>query len=96
MQAELQDERMADTLDSVMSCMVITSPVQTGHPIVFATKGFAEMVGYHRDELLGKSVFQVSRLCLTCGTASCVFVLCICAHVHMCSKLNKSCTIGFA
>ena len=42
-----------------MSCMVITNPLQAGHPVVFATKGFAEAVGYHRDELLGTPVFQV-------------------------------------
>lgn len=59
--AVLQDERMAEVLDSVMACMVITNPLQTGHPIVFATKGFAEMVGYHREALLGKSIFQVTN-----------------------------------
>ena len=42
-----------------MSCMVITDSSQAGCPILFATKGFAETVGSHRDELLGKSVFQV-------------------------------------
>ena len=51
---------MAETLDAVMSCMVITSSVQSGHPVVFATKGFAETIGYRRDELLGKSIFQVT------------------------------------
>ena len=45
-----------------MSCMVITNPLQAGHPIVFATKGFAEAVGYHRDELLGNSIFQVRAM----------------------------------
>lgn len=52
---------MAEVLDSVMACMVITNPLQAGHPIVFATKGFAEMVGCHREALLGKSIFQVTR-----------------------------------
>ena len=42
-----------------MCCMVITNPQQTGHPVMFATKGFAEAVGYHREELLGRSLFQV-------------------------------------
>ena len=51
---------MAEILDSVMACMVITNPLQPGHPIVFATKGFAEMVGCHREALLGKSIFQVT------------------------------------
>lgn len=46
-------------LESVMSSMVITDSSQFGCPILFATKGFAEAVGSHRDELLGKSVFQV-------------------------------------
>ena len=59
-----QDERMVETLDAVMSCMVITNPLQTGHPVMFATKGFAEAVGYHREELLGRSVFQVLTLYL--------------------------------
>jgi len=42
-----------------MCCMVITNPQQTGHPVMFATKGFAEAVGYHREELLRRSLFQV-------------------------------------
>ena len=54
-----QDERTVEILESVMSCMVITDSSQAGCPILFATKGFAEAVGSHRDELLGKSVFQV-------------------------------------
>lgn len=44
-----------------MCCMVITNPQQTGHPVMFATKGFAEAVGHHREELLGRSLFQVLK-----------------------------------
>lgn len=70
---------MAETLDCVMSCMVITNPLQTGHPVVFATKGFAETVGYHRDELLGKSIFQVMSMCAwTVCSAACMSTLASC------------------
>lgn len=65
----VQDERTVDTLDSVLCCMVITNPLQTGHPVMFATKAFAEMVGYHREDLLGRSVFQVTHKPLS---AACV------------------------
>lgn len=61
---------MAENLDCIMSCMVITNPLQTGHPVVFATKGFAEMVGYHREVLLGKSVFQVREMFQTLSTSN--------------------------
>ena len=54
-----QDERTVEVLEAVMSSMVITDSSQAGCPILFATKGFAEAVGGHREELLGKSVFQV-------------------------------------
>lgn len=61
-----QDERTVEILESVMSCMVITDSSQAGCPVLFATKGFAETVGSHRDELLGKSVFQVDNKSPAC------------------------------
>lgn len=68
---------MAENLDCIMSCMVITSPLQTGHPVVFATKGFAEMVGCHREELLGKSIFQVRQTSQTRPAPCCICILCV-------------------
>ena len=65
---------MAENLDCIMSCMVITNPLQTGHPVVFATKGFAEMVGYHREALLGKSVFQVREMFQTLSTSTLLYL----------------------
>lgn len=56
----VQDEKTVETLEAAMSCMVITDSTQTACPILFATKAFAEAVGSHRDELLGKPVFQVA------------------------------------
>lgn len=54
-----------------MSSMVITDSQLPGCPILFATKGFAETVGSHREDLLGKSVFQVASshsMCCFCYT----------------------------
>ena len=85
---------MAETLDSVMSCMVITNPLQTGHPVVFATKGFAETVGYHRDELLGRSIFQVAlNVCLDCMLFclhACSFLMSLHFSIVILQKQNRA------
>lgn len=81
-----QDDRMVENLDCIMSCMVITSPLQTGHPVVFATKGFAEMVGCHREALLGKSVFQVRQALRRLSTSTLLQLYLLC-HDHSCCSL---------
>ena len=69
---------MAENLDCIMSCMVITNPLQTGHPVVFATKGFAEMVGCHREALLGKSIFQVRQTSRILSTSTWLYLHLLC------------------
>ncbi|XP_077245301.1 protein TWIN LOV 1-like isoform X2 [Tasmannia lanceolata] len=47
-------------LDDVSENFLITDPCISGHPIVFASRGFLKMSGYSREEVVGKNgrVFQ--------------------------------------
>ncbi|GMP94127.1 hypothetical protein CsSME_00043694 [Camellia sinensis var. sinensis] len=47
-------------LDELPDSFIITDPCISGHPIVFASRGFVKMTGYSRDEVIGKNgrVFQ--------------------------------------
>ncbi|CAL5431084.1 unnamed protein product [Camellia sinensis] len=47
-------------LDELPDSFIITDPCISGHPIVFASRGFFKMTGYSRDEVIGKNgrVFQ--------------------------------------
>nr|AML78572.1 putative LOV domain-containing protein [Verbascum arcturus]AML79395.1 putative LOV domain-containing protein [Verbascum sp. BC-2016] len=49
-----------EALNELPDCFTITDPCVFGHPIVFASKGFLKMVGYSRNEVIGKNgrIFQ--------------------------------------
>nr|AML78827.1 putative LOV domain-containing protein [Ajuga reptans] len=49
-----------EALDELPDCFTITDPCISGHPIVFASNEFLKMVGYSRDEVIGKNgrIFQ--------------------------------------
>nr|AML77714.1 putative LOV domain-containing protein [Diospyros malabarica] len=44
-----------EELDELPDSFTITDPCISGHPIVFASRGFLKMMGYSRDEVIGKS-----------------------------------------
>lgn len=52
-----------EALDELSDNFTITDPSISGHPIVFASRGFLKMSGYSRDEVIGKNgrVFQGPR-----------------------------------
>ncbi|KAI3467401.1 hypothetical protein Pfo_024064 [Paulownia fortunei] len=49
-----------EALNELPDCFTITDPCISGHPIVFASNGFLKMVGYSKDEVIGKNgrIFQ--------------------------------------
>nr|AML77195.1 putative LOV domain-containing protein [Oxera neriifolia] len=49
-----------EALDELPDCFTITDPCISGHPIVFASNEFLKMVGYSKDEVIGKNgrIFQ--------------------------------------
>nr|AML77153.1 putative LOV domain-containing protein [Verbena hastata] len=49
-----------EALNELPDCFTITDPCICGHPIVFASNGFLKMVGYSKDEVIGKNgrIFQ--------------------------------------
>lgn len=49
-----------EALNELPDCFTITDPCISGHPIVFASNEFLKMVGYSRDEVIGKNgrIFQ--------------------------------------
>nr|AML76678.1 putative LOV domain-containing protein [Limnanthes douglasii] len=49
-----------EALDELPDNFTITDPCISGHPIVFASRGFLKMTGYAREEVVGKNgrVFQ--------------------------------------
>nr|AML78808.1 putative LOV domain-containing protein [Canna sp. BC-2016] len=51
---------VAEALDDIQSCFLITDPGIAGHPIVFASRGFLAMSGYSMQEVLGRNgrIFQ--------------------------------------
>nr|AML79281.1 putative LOV domain-containing protein [Heliconia sp. BC-2016] len=51
---------IAEALDEIQACFLITDPGIAGHPIVFASRGFLAMSGYSREEVLGRNgrIFQ--------------------------------------
>ncbi|XP_061363712.1 protein TWIN LOV 1 isoform X2 [Gastrolobium bilobum] len=54
-----------ESLDELPDNFTITDPSIPGHPIVFASLGFLKMMGYSRDEVVGKSgaMFQGPGTC---------------------------------
>nr|AML78310.1 putative LOV domain-containing protein [Agastache rugosa] len=44
-----------EALNELPDCFTITDPCVSGHPIVFASRGFLKMVGYSREEVIGKN-----------------------------------------
>ncbi|KAK6922067.1 PAS domain [Dillenia turbinata] len=49
-----------EALDELPDCFTITDPSISGHPIVFASRGFLKMCGYSKNEVIGKNgrIFQ--------------------------------------
>lgn len=49
-----------EALDELPDNFTITDPCISGHPIVFASKGFLKMCGYSKEEVLGRNgrIFQ--------------------------------------
>lgn len=49
-----------DALDEFSDNFTITDPSISGHPIVFASRGFLKMSGYSKEEVIGKNgrIFQ--------------------------------------
>nr|AML76925.1 putative LOV domain-containing protein [Anticharis glandulosa] len=49
-----------EALNELPDSFTITDPYISGHPIVYASKGFLKMVGYSKDEVIGKNgrIFQ--------------------------------------
>lgn len=52
-----------EELDELSESFTITDPSISGHPIVFASRGFLKMSGYSKEEVIGKNgrVFQGPR-----------------------------------
>nr|AML77374.1 putative LOV domain-containing protein [Oenothera laciniata] len=52
-----------EALDELPDNFTITDPSISGHPIVFASRGFLKMCGYSRDEVIGQNgrIFQGPR-----------------------------------
>ena len=52
-----------EALDELTDRFTITDPCISGHPIVFASRGFLKMSGYFKDEVIGKNgrIFQGPR-----------------------------------
>ena len=74
----LQDDKSVETIESVLSSMTISEPKLAGSPVVYASRGLAELTGYSKEDLLGRSLFKVQscqRLWLPCHTAKLVEVL---------------------
>ncbi|CAN6455148.1 unnamed protein product [Victoria cruziana] len=46
---------IAEALDEMSENFIITDPCLSGHPIVFASRGFLKMSGYSREEVIGKN-----------------------------------------
>lgn len=44
-----------EVLDDLPDNFTITDPSISGHPIVFASRGFMKMSGYSREEIIGKN-----------------------------------------
>ncbi|KAK9114096.1 hypothetical protein Syun_020893 [Stephania yunnanensis] len=44
-----------EALDELHESFTITDPCISGHPIVFASRGFLKMSGYSKDEVIGKN-----------------------------------------
>ncbi|XP_010242348.1 PREDICTED: protein TWIN LOV 1 isoform X2 [Nelumbo nucifera] len=49
-----------EALDELPDSFTITDPCISGHPIIFASRGFLKMSGYLKDEVIGKNgrIFQ--------------------------------------
>lgn len=54
-----------EALDELPDNFTITDPSISGHPIVFASRGFLKMSGYSKEEVIGKNgrVFQGPGTC---------------------------------
>nr|AML79210.1 putative LOV domain-containing protein [Synsepalum dulcificum] len=54
-----------EALDGLSDSFIITDPCISGHPIVFASRGFLKMSGYSSDEVIGKNgrIFQGPNTC---------------------------------
>nr|AML77508.1 putative LOV domain-containing protein [Impatiens balsamina] len=54
-----------EVLDEMPDCFTITDPSLSGHPIVFASRGFLKMCGYPRNEVVGRNgkMFQGPMTC---------------------------------
>ncbi|KAF3638414.1 Protein TWIN LOV 1 [Capsicum annuum] len=50
----------AESLDQLPGCFTITDPYISGNPIVYASRGFFEMFGYSKYEVIGRNgrIFQ--------------------------------------
>ncbi|XP_031505152.1 protein TWIN LOV 1 isoform X2 [Nymphaea colorata] len=51
---------ITEVLDEMPENFLITDPCLSGHPIIFASRGFLKMSGYSREEVIGKNgrIFQ--------------------------------------
>nr|AML78209.1 putative LOV domain-containing protein [Cannabis sativa] len=56
---------ITDALEEIPHNFTITDPSISGHPIVFASRGFLKMTGYSKSEVIGKNgrMFQGPRTC---------------------------------
>ena len=54
-----------EALDEIQDNFTITDPCISGHPIVFASRGFLKMTGYSNSEVIGKNgrIFQGPGTC---------------------------------
>lgn len=54
-----------EALSELPDSFTITDPSISGHPIVFASKGFLKMSGYSKNEVVGRNgrVFQGPGTC---------------------------------
>ncbi|EPS68549.1 pac motif-containing protein, partial [Genlisea aurea] len=48
-------QNVKEALERLSDCFTITDPCICGHPIVFASKDFLKMVGYTKDEVIGRN-----------------------------------------
>ena len=59
LEAVLQDEKLAGSVEATFSCIAVLDGPEQNHQLAYADKGFEQLSGYARDELLGKPYLEV-------------------------------------
>ncbi len=55
----LQDEKLASNAESFLSCITVLDGSEQNHQVAYMDKGYEQLSGYARDELLGRPFLEV-------------------------------------